>query len=439
MGWLQRLGNSMFPGAEPNNQEYPRPIRSQDGGVLISTMEELEALIRAGGMGGSYLSKSGQAVTSETALRLSAVYACIRIISGGVANMPLHVMRKLPNGSREKADDTRLARILRRKPCKFMRAKQFRRMATAHVLLKGNFFALKVRGPTTGHLLELIPMNPDRITVEMKANMDVVYKYTRPTDGKIIEYTQAEIFHLYSITLNGFSGVSPITYARETIGAALSMEDHSATIYKNGARVSGVFSTDKRLGEEGRETIKAGLDEYRQSGQKEGQDLVLEDGLTYERMSLTPQDMQYIEAKKMTATDIFMLFGIPPHMASVVEKQTSYGSGVEEQNKGFVTWTLEDYLTMWEEAIDVDLIPDESDLYALHERKSLLRGTAKDRGEFYTVMLQNRVMNPNEVREEEDMNPYDGGNEFLPTPTMSSEDPANRKDGQNEPDSEPNP
>lgn len=371
-------------------------------------------------------------------MRVAAVFACVRIISGGVANLPLHVMRRMGDKTNQRADETRLWRLLNKRPCKFMRAKQFRRYATAMVLLKGDFFALKVRSAVTGHLTELIPMPWEQVRVELKKDMTVVYKFIR-SDGKEIEYKQDDIFHLYALTLNGYSGVTPIKYARETIGGALAMDDHTATVYKNGARVSGIFTTDKRLGSEGRAMIQDSLDEFRQHGAKEGKDMVLEDGLTYERLSMTPQDMQYIEARKMNATDIFMIFGLPPHMASVVEKTTSYGNGVEEQNKGFIQWTLEDYLSMWEEAVNIDLIHNESDLFVTHERKALLRGTLKDQAEYFATMLQNRVMNPNEVRSDVGMNPYDGGDEFLPTPTMASKDPSTDNPGKetgDEPDQE---
>lgn len=436
MGLFDWFGGGKPPAPTDVASETRMPIMASDAGVLIPDMAALEQYMLDGKFGGGIVSKSGHLVTAETAMRVAAVYACVRIISGGVANMPLKIMRRAPDGTKTLADDTVIWRLMNVRPCKFMRAKQFRRMATAHVLLRGNFFALKVRSRVNNKLLELIPLLPDRVSVEMKTDMTVIYKYSRPTDGRITEYTQDDIFHLYSLTLNGFSGVTPIQYARETIGGALAMEDHTSTTYKNGARISGLFTTDKRLGSDGRESIQQALAEYRRNGARDGKDMVLEDGLTYERLSMTPQDMQYVEARKMNATDIFMLYGLPPHMASVVEKTTSYGNGVEEQNKGFIQWTLEDYLSMWEEAIDIDLIAPDNPLFSHHDRESLLMGTLKDQAEFYATMLQNRVMNPNEVRERRGMNRIEGGDEMLPTPTMSAQTPDQNNGGNDEPDQE---
>lgn len=435
MGLWQRLFGGTKP-VEHYETSLKSPVRALDGGVLVGSMQDLEELMRNGGFGTGSMSKTGQLVSPETSLRVPAVMAAVRIIAGGTANLPLHVMRRLPDGSREEARESRLWRLLNRRPCKFMKSRTFRRYATTCVLLRGNFYARMVRSNVNGHLLELVPLNPERVRVEQKENMDVIYKYTRPLDGKEVEYQQNEIFHLFLHTLNGYSGVTPITYARETIGGALAMEDHTATVYRNGARVSGVFTTDKRLGIEGRENIEASLAEYRQSGARDGRDLILEDGLHYEKMSLTPQDMQWIEQKKLNATDIFMIFGIPPHMAAMVEKSTSWGSGIEEQNKGFVTWTLEDYLTMWEDAVNVDLIPDESDLYAVHVRNALVRGNLKDRTTFYTSALQFGWMSPNEVRKLEDMNPRDGGEQFYPPPNMNA-DPGKAEGDGDEPDQRP--
>jgi HK97 family phage portal protein len=418
MGLWSTLTAAFGPAGQPDSA-YRAP-RAQDAGVLVSTMEELEQAIRDGRFGSGLQTASGVAITPDTAMRVAAVYACVRIISGAVSNMPLHLMRR--EGERnDRVLSGEYVNLLTRKPCKFMRARQFRRMATAHVLLRGNFYALKVKG-LNGHVRQLLPMHPDRVTVDQKPNMDVVYEYTRPTDGKRMTYKQEDILHLYVLTLDGFRGVTPISYARDTIAGSLAMQEHLAAIYKNKARTSGIFTTDKRLGSEGRKNIADSLAEYRSNGELAGRELILEDGLTYEQLALSPQDLQYLETRKLDATDIFMIFGIPPHMAAMVEKSTSWGTGIEEQGKGFVTYTLEDYLTMWEDGLNLDVIDDPT-LWVMHDREALTAGNLKDQAEFYATMLQNRVMNPNEVRRKRGMNDYEGGDEFLPTPTMAAEAP----------------
>lgn len=402
------------------------PIHAS-GGAIIATQEHLEELMRAGAFGSGFETMSGLVVTPDLAMKVAAVFASVRIISGGYANLPMVVTTEDADGNKTLAPSrSPMVRLLKKRPCSFMRAWNWRRMGTMHVLLRGNFYALKVRG-VNGHVLELIPLHPDRVEVEQLKDLSLVFHYIRPTDGKRITYKADEILHLYNMTFDGVNGVTPLKYAREVIGGQLSMSQHQARVLKHGARVAGVFSTDKKLGDEGRDRLRAGIEEYRQSGVSEGRDLVLEDGLTYNRMGMTNEDLEFIEMKKLSATEIFMMFGIPPHMASVVDKTTSWGTGIEEQNKGFLAYTLNDYVQMWEEGINCDVIHPESNMSVAHDLKTLTRGTAKDRADFYSKMLQSRVYNPNEVRKEEGMNPYPGGEEFLPTPTMSATAPGEGK------------
>jgi len=376
--------------------------QSQGGGVLIDSPEKLQEFLQGGA-----LSRSGVAVTANSAMRVATVYACVRIISGAVATLPLELKRRVSAGVREDASDDPLWRILRRKPNRWQTPSQFRRMLQAHLLLRGNAFALIVR--SRGRVIELVPLHPDRVKCDQLDDLSLVYTVTRKNGGKVA-LPQSEIFHVVGLTLDGVHGVSPITYARETIGLALAQEDHGANTFKNGARISNVLSHPHKLGLEGHKFLQESLATFRASGENEGKDLILEEGMEVKPMAMTAEDAQWIESRKFSRSEIAMFFGVPPHMIGDTEKSTSWGAGIEQQSIGFVAYTLEVDLTAWEETIGRDLIPESDDkLYARFNRSALVRGDFKTRMEGHALALQWGVISPDEVRALEDRNPRADG------------------------------
>lgn len=387
---------------EPSRTEPRASFQDSGGGTVITTSQQLEEALRAGNV-----SASGAVVNADTAMKVAAVYACVRIIAGAVATLPLHVNRRVDERTREDASDTELWKVLRRRPNAWQKPAQFRRMMQAHVLLRGNAYASIVR-TVRGEVQALLPLHPDRVKVEQLADQSLRYTYARP-DGSRVQFKQSEVLHLYGLTLDGIRGVTPITYARETIGLSLAMEDHGATTFRNGARVGGVLKHPGKLGKEGQENLRASLEDFRSGGDREGKNLILEEGMSYERMSMTAQDAQWVESRKFSRSDIAMFFGVPPHMIGDTEKSTSWGTGIEQQTQGFVAFTLEDHLTMWEEAITVDLSADPA-IYARFNRNALVKGDIKARWEAYVKALQWGVYSPDRVLELEDENPRSDGN-----------------------------
>lgn len=417
--WTRIFGGGSSPASQPRAS-----FQDAGGGIVISTSQQLEEALRAGN-----LTASGSSVTPNTAMRVAAVYACVRIISGAVATLPLHIKRRVDERTREDASDSPLWKVLRRRPNRWQTPSQLRRMLQAHLLLRGNAYAMIVR--SRGIVQELIPLHPDRVEVKQNDDLSLEYTYTRK-DGRKIKLAQTEVFHLVGLTLDGVHGVSALTYARETVGLSLAMSDHGATIFRNGARVSNVLTHPNKLGKEGLEFLKASLDDYRSGGESEGKALILEEGMTVSPLAMTSEDAQWIESRKFSRTDIAMFFGVPPHMIGDTEKSTSWGTGIEQQSIGFVAYTLEDWLTSWEETIGRDLIGDDDTLYARFNRAALVKGDIKARWAAYVQALQWGVMSPNEVRALEDLNPRDEGDIFYDPPnTAGNTDP--KKDNGDEP------
>lgn len=401
-----------FASAQPSAPQPRASYQDAGGGVVISTSQELEEALRTGAV-----SASGASVTPNSAMRVATVYACVRLRCGVVANMPLAIKKRVDARTREDASDHPLWKLLRRRPNRWQTPSQFRRMMQAHLMLRGNAYAMKV--VSRGSVRELIPLHPDQVECVQTDDLSLEYTYTRK-DGRKVRMAQADVFHLVGLTLDGVHGVSAISYARETIGLALAMEDHGSTTFRHGARVSAALSHPNKLGKEGQDTLRASLDAFRSGGEQEGKTLILEEGMTYEPIAMTAEDAQWIESRKFSRTDIAMFFGVPPHMIGDTEKSTSWGSGIDSQTQGFVTFTSEDDLTMWEETINRDLIGDnEDDLYALFNRAALVKGDIKARWEAHVKALQWGVSSPNEIRALEDQNPREGGDIYYPPPNTA--------------------
>lgn len=398
-GWFSR--NSVAPRVA---------VQSDGGGVIITNSQQLDDFLREGGQ-----TKSGVSVTAQSAMRVGAVYACVRIIAGAVATIPLHIKKRIDERTREDASDTKLWELMQRKPNRWQKPHQFRRYLQSCVLLKGNAYCHIVR--SRGDVIELLPLDPDRMKIEQNNDLSLKYIYQRPNGG-FTDFDQKEIFHLFGMTLDGIRGVTPITYARETIGLSLAMEDHGAKTFKNGARVGGTLEHPQKLSDEAYNRLKASTDEFRAGGAQEGKDYILEEGMKYNRISMTSADAQWIESRSFSRSDIAMFFGVPPHMIGVTEKTTSWGSGIEQQSNGFVAFTLEDHLTMWEQGITIDLTTDRQ-IFARFNRSALVRGDIKTRWGAHAVALQWGAVSPNEVRAVEDMNPREGGDQFYEPPNTA--------------------
>lgn len=398
-----------------------------DGGRLITTSSELDEYLRAGGEGAA-----GVAVTPDTSMRVAAVFGCIRIIAGAVATMPLDLKRRVDDKTRKDASDHPLYEVITRRPNAWMTPSGFRRMMQAHVLLRGNAYALIVRG-VGGRVTGLLPLHPDRVRVEQLADLSVVYRYRRK-DGAEIVFGQRDVFHLIGLTLDGVTGLSVIGYARETIGLAIAMGTHAGSMFRNGAHPGSVITAKGTLGMEGIENLKTSLEIYR-GAENSGKALILEEDMSFDQIGMSSVDAQFVETIGATRTDIAMFFGVPPHMLGDTAKSTSWGSGIEQQSIGFVAYTLEDWLTGWEQTIARDLIT-EPDIFARFNRAGLVRGDIKTRADAYMKFRQMRVLSANDVRELEDWNPVPGGDEYdnpLITTDAAGGDAPDDEDKRNEP------
>ncbi len=417
MGFWQRLFGA--PSPESVSGRPSAAIQPDGGGVMITTAQQLDEYLRAGST-----TTSGAHVTPESAMRVATVFACVRIRAGAVKNLPLDIKRRVSDEVRQDASDHYLWEIFKRRPNRWQTPAEFKQMLETHVQMRGNGYAMKVM--SRNRVIELIPMAANRVNVKQLDDLSLVYEYVR-SDGRRVVLPQEDVFHLRGLSLDGITGVSPITYARESIGLAMQTERHGASLFKNGAIPGLVLEHPQQIGKEAVETLKESLEEYR-GAENAHKSLVLEEGMKANtQIGMTNEDAQFLDTRKFQRSDIAMFFGVPPHMIGDTEKQTSWGTGIEQQRDGFLTFTLEDSLTMWEEAIARDLLPaSERQIYARFNRNAFLRGDIKTRWDSYTKARQWGILNPDEVRALEDMNPRgdEGGKEYAEPPNAAGNAPA---------------
>lgn len=391
-----------------------RPRASGDGGVMITNAAQLAEWIKANG--------DGAGGATDQAMRVGAVFACVRVICGPVSTLPMQVKRWVNERVRESARDHSLHSVINRRPNRWQKPAQFKTMMQAHVLLRGNAYAVITTG-VGGRVTALTPLHPDRVDPRQRDDLYMEYVYT-PKHGRQVVFQQDEILHLFGLTLDGIKGLSPIAYARETIDEARSMTSHGRAMFKNGASVANAFKMPKgsTLTDEQHERLKADANEFREGGARQGGTIILEDGMEFQQIGLTAEDAQWIEGRKFSRSDIAMFFGVPPHMIGDTDKSTSWGTGIEAQTQGFVTFTLEPHFTMWEEALNLDCLDEKRDqnIFVRINRNALVRGDMKTRWETYVKALQWGVYSPDRVLELEDENPRadgEGGKYYDPPNT----------------------
>lgn len=376
-------------------------------------------------IGGSMESASGALVNDNSAMRVAAAWRCVNIISGTVGSLPLDLIRRESEKVRRPAVGHPLRRVLTVKPNIWQTPSEFRRMMQSHLLLRGNAYALKVR--VGRDVVGLIPIVPDRVMVEQLSDLSLRYQVTRSNGSKQF-YQQSEILHLRGMTLDGVKGLSVISHMRESLGLALQSELAGAKLMKNGQFTSSVLKHPNKLSPEAYERLKASI---AQSGGSDtaGSTRILEEGMGWEATSMSAIDMQFLEQRNFQRYDIAMFFGVPPHMIGATDKSTSWGSGIEQMGIGFVTYTLNDWLVTWQEALKRDVI-NEAEWETVDVRffpQALLKGDTKTQWDAFTKGRQWGVYSANDVRALLDLNPRDddaGDDYAVPPNETQAEAPA---------------
>ena len=358
-------------------------------------------------------------VTADTAMRVAAVYACVRLLSTSQAMLPLQLMRK-DGDTHTVATDHPAADVLRR-PNRWQTAFEFEAMLSAHKHLKGNAYALISRSGRD--VREIIPLHPDYMTIEQSpASLDITYVYKVPGKAER-RFAQREIHHRRGLTTDGLHGMSPMSAARKAIGLALQTENHGSRLFSNAAKPAGVLKSPKPLSNEAAARLRESFDNVYAGEENSHRTMVLEDGLEWSQVSMTAEDSQFIESRKFQRNEIAMFYGVPPHMIGDIDRGTSWGSGIEQQSLGFLVHTLYPHLVNDEQALARDLLePKDQSLYCVtHDTSILTRAQFQTRQQGLEIQLRNGVISPNEWRKIEGLNPRtDGEGDDYVTPGVGT-------------------
>lgn len=343
-------------------------------------------------------SRSGVSVTADSALRQATVYACVAVLSESIAQLPCMLYRRLPDGGKERATDHPLYPVLHHRPNEWQTAFEFWEMVTAQIALYGNAYALIIRSGRK--VLELLPLQSNEVKVTR--NSDFSLSYDIPDGAGRRKVAASEILHLRYRTLDGFTGLSPIAYNRETVGFAIAATEMGASMYGNGANVSGVLSIQGPLSPESIVKLREAWHDAYHGISNTGKTAVLDNGAVWNRVSMSPVDAQYIEARKFQRGEIAAIYRIPPHKIGDLEHATF--SNIEHQSIEFVTDSLTPWLRRYEQAVQRDLLIGEDDIYCEFLVEGLLRGDSQGRAAFYKELSMIGALSVNEIRDRENLN-----------------------------------
>ena len=356
-------------------------------------------------------SMSGKSVTPSSAIQVSAVYACVRVIAETIASLPLHVYESTDAGSR-KANEHTLYRLLHDEPNNEMTSFVWRETMLSHLLLYGNSYCQILRSGRS-RIVGLYPLLPDHMSVDRDSKGKLTYTYTT-SEGRMVLLAPEDVLHIPGLGFDGVMGYSPIALEKAAIGLGIAAEEYGSKFFQNGARPSGILTHPNTVKDPA--SLRASWNAAYGGSGNASRVAVLEEGMTFVPLSMPNNEAQFLETRKFQVTEICRIFRVPPHMIGDLERATF--SNIESQNISFAVHTIRPWLVRIEQAINKTLIPENEKgrYYAQFNIDGLMRGDYKSRMEGYAIARQNGWMSANDIRALENLNPIsaeEGGNAFL--------------------------
>ena len=364
-------------------------------------------------------SSSGKTVTERSAMQMTAVYSCVRILSEAVAGLPLHFYRYTDDGGKEKAIDHPLYSLLHDEPNPEMTSFVFRETLMTHLLLWGNAYAQIIRNGKN-EIIALYPLMPNKMDVSRDKSGQLYYTYvTQPEEahtmkGTVVYLTPSEVLHIPGLRFDGLVGYSPIAMAKNAIGMAIACEEYGAKFFANGAAPGGVLEHPGTIKDPQR-VRESWQSTFGGSGNS-NKVAVLEEEMKYTPIGISPEQAQFLETRKFQINEIARIFRVPPHMVGDLEKSSF--SNIEQQSLEFVKYTLDPWIVRWEQSIRRALLtPEEKQKYFVKfNLEGLLRGDYQSRMNGYAIGRQNGWMSANDIRELENQDRIpaeEGGDLYL--------------------------
>lgn len=354
---------------------------------------------------------SNKVVTEQSAMQMTAVYACVRVLAEAVAGLPLHIYEYRSDGGKQKAIDHPLYTLLHDEPNAEMSSFVFRETIMTHLLLWGNAYAQILRNGKND-IIGLYPLLPDKMTVERSDTGQLYYLYS--SNKGQVKLEQGEVLHIPGLGFDGLVGYSPIAMAKNAIGLAIATEEYGSKFFANGANPGGVLEHPGTLKDPIR--IRESWNATFGGSSNAAKVAVLEEGMKYTPISISPEQAQFLETRKFQINEIARIFRIPPHMVGDLEKSSF--SNIEQQSLEFVKYTLDPWVTRLEQSLTRALLNEEEkkDYFIKFNVDGLLRGDYQSRMNGYATGRQNGWMSANDIRELENLDRIseeDGGDLYL--------------------------
>lgn len=364
-------------------------------------------------------STSGKAVTERSAMQMTAVYSCVRILAEAIAGLPLHLYTYKDDGGKEKAIGHPLYLLLHDEPNPEMSSFVFREALMTHLLLWGNAYAQIIRNGK-GEVVALYPLMPNRMTVDRDSSGQLFYSYqmnntdapTMKTGTVILK--PSDVLHIPGLGFDGLVGYSPIAMAKNAIGLAIATEEYGAKFFANGATPGGLLEYPGTVKDPDR--VRESWNKGFSGSQNAGKVAILEEGMKYTPISIAPEQAQFLETRKFQINEIARIFRVPPHMVGDLEKSSF--SNIEQQSLEFVKYTLDPWVVRWEQSLSRALFTQEEKkrYFFKFNVEGLLRGDYQSRMNGYATARQNGWMSANDIRELENLDRIpaeDGGDLYL--------------------------
>jgi HK97 family phage portal protein len=378
-----------------------------------------------GALGLGLQSKTGLSVNEITALRVSAVYACCRVLAEDIGKLPLRVMQEQRNGSKRVLPDHPLYPRLYRRPNEWQTSMEWRMTMMLHALLCRAGYSLINRG-ANGEVIELIPLMPHAVVPRQLADWTLVYDVIDGQGGQVT-LARDQVHVLHGLSWNGFSALNLIVQGTETIGLAMAAEQTQAKMHGNGAKPGGVLSTSAVLTQPQIDRLKEQFSSNYSGVDNAFKTLLLDNGLKFEPWAMTGVDGQHLETRKFQTEEICRLFRVFPQMIGASSATPTYASA-ESFFGAHVGHSLQPWIALWEQAILRDLLTEDEvaqGIEAKFDMDALLRADAAQRATFYESAISRAGwMSRNEARVKEGLNPLPGLDVILPPMGSTSTAPA---------------
>lgn len=353
-------------------------------------------------------SKSGQMVSWKSALQVTTVLACIRVLADGVAQVPWKVYRETADGKgREPARDHWAYNLLGYKPNPWQTSYEFREQIMTHLALCSNAYVYKNIN-ARGEVVELLPFEPQTVTVERNDDYSFTYKVNTEAGRQIIVPSD-RMWHMRGLSWNGWFGMEAVKLAREAIGLGMATEETESRNFKQGTRLSGVLEHPAKLTDEAAKRLRESWERTYAGSENSGKVAVLEEGLKFSGMSQTHEDAQLLELRGFQVEEICRAFRVLPIMVGRADKAATYASA-EQMFLAHVMHTLGPWYSRLELSADRNLLDGQRDekVFTKFITAGLLRGDAAARAALYGAGIKDGWMTRNEARAYEEMNPLDG-------------------------------